>query len=123
MTTIHSLKKGIMMDDFLRYGSIENKTEDVSQSLHDYLQVKWKCPRCEISFLMNRSSILEHLSKCQVEIDEKDREEKTKMMNQELRNENRKTYYCEVCQQPFELSGIEFLRHKNSHRSEEIQKE
>lgn len=114
---IQALKKGIRIGSFLHYQSIKSSPKgDPMYGHSEHLRTRWTCPKCQQSFLVNRSGLMDHLLKCKL-MPIAEEPMASSVVPANVTHTTAVTHYCDICNQTFSMSSLDFLRHKRSHKN------
>ena len=121
--TENAEKGGISVTSYLTYGCIvDSLTSSVASGQANFLREHYHCPKCEEHIICTVVERIQHDKKCVINtLEEKSVETSLMLENKtELASHNvvKQKYFCDNCNEEFELSTVEVLKHKKFHKSD-----
>ena len=116
----HPSKGGTVVNDYFTYNDLRDEIEaEAASHSAQFIQKHWTCEICEAKMVVTVLERIEHEKQCSAET-----KTGTAVAKQESKQDSeesslerlRKTFHCPECDEEFDFTATEILRHKRSHR-------
>ncbi|XP_071946737.1 probable ATP-dependent RNA helicase DHX34 [Antedon mediterranea] len=116
----HPTKGGTQVNSYLTIASLQENEKSKLGLYSSVLREHWTCPKCNEPMIVTMVERLEHQSQCNQLLDEptaaSSANSTTVSGNSSIKRLT-KEFHCEICNKDLNLSSVEILKHKRSHKS------